>query len=307
MNGLDMLKVDLETPQPNNRKGESPRSAFAKYNELVDKLKSLGTAATKDVTTDATDTTSGRVLKVGDFGYGVGGKTNAPDATDDDLIDYVRKGAGLRGLEAFRHGTRSTAYTYRHGVNLTFGAGSAYALIATDYSGGSIRVTTGLNAEGDSTAIVQSLISDRNLRQTTGSSKDFPMSQRAVTDNFAGLSGGANANFTTMPQVSGSPIVESGSNANGNWVKWADGTMVCYHAGATGDTATTPKTIIFPQVFLGLPNIQLAQVDASYSSVVLPSSHGSSSGIEVVVIAGSSWTRVSSNRTYVILATGRWK
>lgn len=31
--------------------------------------------------------------------------------------------------------------------------------------------------------------------------------------------------FTAMPTVGGDAIVESGSNANGSWVKWADGTM----------------------------------------------------------------------------------
>jgi len=32
--------------------------------------------------------------------------------------------------------------------------------------------------------------------------------------------------FDTMPQVGGAPIVESGSNANGSYTKWADGTMI---------------------------------------------------------------------------------
>ena len=43
---------------------------------------------------------------------------------------------------------------------------------------------------------------------------------------YAGLDGGANANFTTMPQVGGDPIVESGSNADGEWTRWSDGTQV---------------------------------------------------------------------------------
>jgi len=40
------------------------------------------------------------------------------------------------------------------------------------------------------------------------------------------LAGGAAANFTTMPQVGGDPIVESGSNADGEWTRWSDGTQV---------------------------------------------------------------------------------
>ena len=40
------------------------------------------------------------------------------------------------------------------------------------------------------------------------------------------LAGGSDANFTTMPQVGGDPIVESGSNANGEYTKFADGTLI---------------------------------------------------------------------------------
>uniref|UniRef100_UPI0025FA2DB5 hypothetical protein n=1 Tax=Methanohalobium sp. TaxID=2837493 RepID=UPI0025FA2DB5 len=35
-------------------------------------------------------------------------------------------------------------------------------------------------------------------------------------------------NFTNMPQVGGSPIVESGSNSDGEWVRYADRTQICY-------------------------------------------------------------------------------
>jgi hypothetical protein len=41
------------------------------------------------------------------------------------------------------------------------------------------------------------------------------------------LAGGASANFTAMPQVGGDPIVESGSNADGEWTRWSDGTQIC--------------------------------------------------------------------------------
>ena len=34
-------------------------------------------------------------------------------------------------------------------------------------------------------------------------------------------------NFSAMPQVNSSPIVSSGSNANGYWVRFADGTQIC--------------------------------------------------------------------------------
>ena len=50
---------------------------------------------------------------------------------------------------------------------------------------------------------------------------------------YAELSGGASANFASMPQVGGDPIVESGSNADGEWTRWSDGTQICYKTDAT--------------------------------------------------------------------------
>jgi len=44
---------------------------------------------------------------------------------------------------------------------------------------------------------------------------------------YAQLAGGPLANFTAMPQVGGDPVVESGSNADGEWTRWADGTQIC--------------------------------------------------------------------------------
>ena len=38
----------------------------------------------------------------------------------------------------------------------------------------------------------------------------------------------AGANFPAMPQVGGDPIVESGSNSNGEYTKFADGTLLCW-------------------------------------------------------------------------------
>ena len=43
---------------------------------------------------------------------------------------------------------------------------------------------------------------------------------------YAEIAGGPLANFTAMPQVGGDPIVESGSNSDGEWTRWSDGTQV---------------------------------------------------------------------------------
>jgi hypothetical protein len=55
----------------------------------------------------------------------------------------------------------------------------------------------------------------------------FTRAMRKIQGKFTAiLAGGSGANFTAMPQVGGDPIVESGSNVDGEWTRWADGTQV---------------------------------------------------------------------------------
>ena len=54
---------------------------------------------------------------------------------------------------------------------------------------------------------------------------------------------------TLMPQVGGDPIVESGSNADGQWTRWADGTQICTGNYGSGIGATT-FTLTFPNTFI---------------------------------------------------------
>jgi len=67
---------------------------------------------------------------------------------------------------------------------------------------------------------------------------------------YAEIAGGAAANFTAMPQVGGDPIVESGSNSDGEWTRWADGTQIC--TGTIGSGITGSRT--YPIGFLGVPS-----------------------------------------------------
>ena len=46
--------------------------------------------------------------------------------------------------------------------------------------------------------------------------------------------------FGAMPEVSGAPIVESGSNSDGKWTRWADGTQIAWRLeiGSVSDMRT---------------------------------------------------------------------
>ena len=69
--------------------------------------------------------------------------------------------------------------------------------------------------------------------------------------------------FEAMPVSDGAPIVESGSNADGEWTRWADGTQICsdergdsgLHTGSTGVTGLGASDVIwewtYPSSFVG--------------------------------------------------------
>jgi hypothetical protein len=79
----------------------------------------------------------------------------------------------------------------------------------------------------------------------------FTRAMRKIQGKFSSiLTGGANANFTAMPQVGGDPIVESGSNADGEWTRWADGTQIC--TGTVSPGITGSRT--YPIGFFGVPS-----------------------------------------------------
>lgn len=88
----------------------------------------------------------------------------------------------------------------------------------------------------------------------------------AETDNANTF--GPPQEFTTMPTVGGIPVVESGSNANGSWTKYADGRMICeFLDESTVRTTETalgnifwggPTTLTFPQPFASRPVVSPA-------------------------------------------------
>ena len=75
-----------------------------------------------------------------------------------------------------------------------------------------------------------------------------------------------NANFAALE---GAFIVDSGSDVNGNWIKFANGTMICYYRENTPIDRFTMRTdtiqgltirhcsreYTYPQTFVGIPTI----------------------------------------------------
>ena len=105
----------------------------------------------------------------------------------------------------------------------------------------------------------------------------------------------------------GSAIIERGSNANGEYVRWADGTQVCYKIVAP--VIATGKTYVdsyftYPAVFITTPIIATCVARSEMTGVILRSV-GSTDVEFRVKIASVQDSAFNANMHYI--AIGRWK
>lgn len=111
-------------------------------------------------------------------------------------------------------------------------------------------------------------------------------------------------------------IVDSGSNANGNWIKYSDGTMICCGEKNLGDVACTSSwgyayesPVIdfgsYPQTFVEKPSLTLQQ---SYGGTCYPETLSNSTNEKL----GTTWMWRPKSDTcreviYSFIAIGKWK
>jgi len=148
----------------------------------------------------------------------------------------------------------------------------------------------------------------------------FTRAMRGIQGKFSSiLAGGASANFTAMPQVGGDPIVESGSNSNGEYTKFADGTMICLitqirvcnglGSGSLTDMYRSfPYDWTFPVSFVGTPVLSSSvKINSPGPNGFVVSNLGqmitSTSVTNVQMFRG---TNVSDTETCHLQAIGRW-
>ena len=133
----------------------------------------------------------------------------------------------------------------------------------------------------------------------------FTRAMRKIQGKFSSiLAGGANANFTAMPQVGGDPIVESGSNSDGKWTRWADGTQMCLRGSNTYD-------ITFPLAFVSAPNVVAGDMRLSNPNQIgiVTITNITLTAVETSIYysadGGSSFSESTQSGSYI--AIGRWK
>ena len=145
-----------------------------------------------------------------------------------------------------------------------------------------------------------------------------PTSLNNLTDtNISSPVGGQVLTYNASNSMWGnSSVVESGSNTNGNYIKWADGTMICTKsASVTVESSWSDWGSMkyvgslslgsFPQTFIATP-------------VISASLNGDSAWIERIINTSTKYTGDISfirpndpgrttNFTVPIIAIGRWK
>lgn len=180
----------------------------------------LGTAATRDVTTSSTDTTSGRLLKVGDFG--LTGTSISTSPTNAQI-----EGQLPNGSYRIDSSQTSSEKPFNFGTLLSF----SYAPTSPDRQN-QIAIS---NQEG--------------LLAFRGTQEGRHWNYVYHTRNILG----------TVSQSAGAPtgaVIERGSNSDGEYVRFADGTQICTRTAAMPDS-NAAQDFPYPATFTGAISVSL--------------------------------------------------
>lgn len=268
--------------------GDGKLVSFAALNPTsgeVPYFTSATAMALRKVTTSSYDNTSGRIMKVSDFGLG-GSAVQAGDVAND--LNAV-SGGGTQFVRA--------EFSTLNRPNR-----------ANNWLGLHIQRTSGI--------AVQLMVSR--------SSSPMLATRRVDTEVWTDWLYHYNSEniLGTVAQAAGVPtgaIIERGSNANGEFTKWADGTMICWPTqwtpDLTGVTTTTPVSGVgtFPAAFSAVPLVLIsansnttngwsATADRGRGSVSIRGSQNSYTAILYADSLGFSGAQGAFN----VMAIGRW-
>lgn len=342
----------------------------------------LGTAAVANVTTSATDTTAGRLLKVGDFGLGglapidntylwsntrfKAWNSTAPDRPLNDVVSvgldigYAENRRGqlaitmtnrifFRGVqvapndtsnwrELYHTGNTGTAVTANVttsptdttvGRLLKVGDGGLLSIIQnwpTDDLNDDVSVGTSFHY----TSIANNRPTSAGWVRYQKRNNDFATQEwLSATSPFnklyrvkvSGVWGAWREDYSTanilgtVSQSAGVPtgaIIQRGSNANGEFVRFADGTMVCQISRTVSVTTSALGNIhsnisafgswTFPAAFSAAPNVSVAW----NGTAVWGGSEGITATSANIITVFCGVALSNTNLTGRALAVGRW-
>ena len=128
---------------------------------------------------------------------------------------------------------------------------------------------------------------------------------------------GNKVDISWLPVVGsmGSAIIERGDNANGEYIRWADGTQICiFNSGTLGASHSALNMCVFPAEFAEIPDI-LPSIDMYTASTSTKNSNVFIYGAKVSSITTTSCqvgvlsigAVALSSGAKNIIAIGRWK
>lgn len=318
---------------------ESTFASLPKIDRLFQAMvDSQGTAAGYDVTESATDLTSNRLLKYADFGLGKWRNlvcckaVTSGTPTKQTLITTKIPKNGTAGVVSLRirisesdYGRsldiQTGAYVYNSGVFANY-----YAIIHGSETNPVPEVRYGWNDEGfleihithgSGTIYYPHVLVERcghevglydsiaaSLFQNWQVSFGTPLPAWASSVTAKNLVTYSTRNILGMvSQYAGVPtgaIIERGSNVNGEYTKFADGTMICAKQDSTA--TSNPYTWTFPSSFSDLPAILIGVDRSSYASIATKSNvTNNSSDITLRTVNNS-----LDSSGFSAIATGRW-
>ncbi|WP_244858229.1 hypothetical protein [Pseudomonas sp. PP3] len=284
----------------------------------------LGSVATLAVQESASDKTAGRVLAVGAFGWNGGLAISQLNTADVRALPagyfYSFPNGGLNlpvpnqawYVEVSAHST--LILLEATGMN---GANKGQRFIQV-YDGVSWSGWTRIAAAGANSDITSLTGLTTALSVTQGGTGVTSLGALAIALLAAGVYGKSNI-LGSVSQSAGVPtgaVIERGSNANGEWTKYADGTMICRGFKDLGSQAIiTPvgslfyvgpfNGIVFPQTYVGLVE---THVDIISSGGLAWATQGSA--LPTTTATGSFFILNPASATFALsamwTAIGRW-
>lgn len=270
--------LNLAAPLPLAQGGTGAASAPAARTAL-----GLGTAATATATTSNTDTTTGRLLKTGD--HGIAGPSANLSAGADLLLARNLRG-GLYAARADQVLGLPDTLSYVHNLLVLNGivGGTRRQSFLTARTGSGRKVWFGWE---------------------DGSNPDVLWSELVHQHNLLG----------TVSQAGGVPtgaVIQRGSNANGEFVRFADGTQICTHSASASiaiDTAhlggfrSAGQGWTYPSAFAAAPAVSVTARNLTAFGGISANTPGTSA-MQWAVTAIT--TQTAAAREVALVATGRW-
>ncbi|MNJ40968.1 hypothetical protein D3C77_358730 [compost metagenome] len=200
-----------------------------------DSLAGLGTAAMVDVTTSSLDTTAGRATKVGDFALGGASPVEAQANWKGNRFKAWNGAAAVDGPP-----------TNRASIGLDMG----YAVDR--------RAQLAIDVAGDAYI--------RGAQNNVSTSADW---KKLVSS--AGIVG-------AVSQSGGIPtgaIIESGSNAAGSYIKFANGTLICLRSDSYASVAiTSPNGYVFVGPYIAGPAFAAEFIGVPFTTCMITGGTG---------------------------------